>query len=1151
MIRTTHVVTSANPVPRRGRPVPSARSEPLEMRRLLSAALLKDINPSTGDSSPGNMTDVNGTLYFSAYTPATGRELFKSDGTAAGTVLVKDIIPGDNGSAPSGLAATADGTVFFSASRPTENGSQDRELWKTDGTAEGTVLVRDISPSVVNGSTPVLLTAVGNTLYFIANDNVHGVELWKSDGTEASTVLVKDVAPGFASPMIIELIAFGGNLYFLAAAEGGAFQVWRSDGTEAGTSVFHPGPAGTDLLTAGGLLYFTANDAEHGAEVWRTDGTEVGTFPLDARPGADGAAPGNLTDAGDGTLVFAALLDAGGQELWRTDGTPEGTVRITDINGPGRPAVVVSDVSTAGDTVVFKSTNDDLYRVGATPGAEANLGHFPSTFNMNLAQSGNGDYVFFASEDAVTNTMTLHRSDGTAAGTVALRTLMGPTTIWNARPFRDGVVLVGRDPEHGIEPWVSDGTVEGTRLLADVNAAPEGSLPTSPVGSLPLSAPVELRPAAGAPLLVFVARDQTANEGVWATDGTPAGTVKLFEAAPRERVTALASAGARVLFVTEGIRQTGRLWATDGTPRGTRAVGENLRVDPFSTTFSGPRADSFTASGGFVYFSAATSDQSNDYNLWRSDGTAEGTRLIADLPDDVAFNPPRDITGVKGTVFFTAANGPNASGGNELWKTDGTEAGTVRLRSFLPDGNGGDTRARDLTAAGGTLFFVTTDPAEGEALWKSDGTEAGTVKVRSFRFFSPQPSGTDEPKVLHPAGDRVVFAADTAGPTDNNLWSSDGTAAGTVVLRDLSAVSSQAPAKFRSAGDKVFFSVLARQAGEELWVTDGTPAGTYAVEALSPVPLHADDGVLYFRQYEPGSGYELWQSDGTPAGTHIVHDVNPGGASSHPRLAATFDGKVVFWADDGTHGAEPWVAPHVPAPLPCTRVVGRHVFYNNSAFDGANPAANAADDAAIAPDKAVLFPGRPVLRLANTTSYTRGINGLMVDVVNLPAGVTLTPDDFDFGTALPPREVTVRRGAGEGGSDRITLAWTDFDPAADSPTMAVANGWLRVTVKANERTGLAAPDVFAVSNLIGEADGGFPPRVTALDLAEVRRGMTGGAATPASRADFNRDGRVNALDLAAARRYLGNVLRPSPFAAAVTATAAAQERDRVAGDVLA
>jgi hypothetical protein len=192
-------------------------------------------------------------------------------------------------------------------------------------------------------------------------------------------------------------------------------------------------------------------------------------------------------------------------------------------------------------------------------------------------------------------------------------------------------------------------------------------------------------------------------------------------------------------------------------------------------------------------------------------------------------------------------------------------------------------------------------------------------------------------------------------------------------------------------------------------------------------------------------------------------------------------------------------------------VEGRHVFYNNSVWDGNSAAANAADDGAIAPDKRALLTGQATF--ANYTSFGKGLNGVMVDLMNLPPGLP-TAADFTFKvgnggspsgwTAGPaPASVTVRRGAGVGGSDRITLIW---------PDRAIQKQWLQVGVLPTGRTGLAGPSVFYFGNAVGETGNSISDaRVTAADALRVL-GNTTAAAGLANPFDINRDGKVGAAD---------------------------------------
>ena len=258
-------------------------------------------------------------------------------------------------------------------------------------------------------------------------------------------------------------------------------------------------------------------------------------------------------------------------------------------------------------------------------------------------------------------------------------------------------------------------------------------------------------------------------------------------------------------------------------------------------------------------------------------------------------------------------------------------------------------------------------------------------------------------------------------------------------------------------------------------------------------------------------------SDANSDGANATVGIKGAGTSGANRLLIAYD--------DGRH---PFVASGraVRIARPPAAVVGRHVFYNHSAADGNRAAADPGDDAAIAPDKTALLPGAAVT-FAHYTTYSRGLNGIMVDVAGLPAG-TPTAADFDFGGAPAPSGITVRRGAGAGSSDRVTLVWNDG---------AILNRWLNVTVLSTARTGLPAPDAFAFGNLAGDTGdapaGSGGAAVTALDLVRVRGHLSSSFVPLTNPYDHNRDGRVNGLDLAAVRANQFQTLRfAAPFAAA-------------------
>jgi ELWxxDGT repeat protein len=234
--------------------------------------LVKDINPGAESSTPGAFTVVNNTLFFTAASPALGRELWKTDGTAAGTVLVKDIASGSAGSVPSGLTAV-NGTLFFAADQIGVQSQWDtpqRELWKSDGTAAGTVLVKDINTGSL-GSNPMELTAVNGSLFFAATTADLNRELWKSNGTAAGTMLVKDILPGSPGSNPMELTAVNGLLLFTTNTR----KLWKSDGTAAGTVELKVKiPAATCSATGSISREYWANVL----------GSTVATIPLNTTP---------------------------------------------------------------------------------------------------------------------------------------------------------------------------------------------------------------------------------------------------------------------------------------------------------------------------------------------------------------------------------------------------------------------------------------------------------------------------------------------------------------------------------------------------------------------------------------------------------------------------------------------------------------------------------------------------------------------------------------------------------------------------------------------------------------------------------------------------------------------------------------------------
>ena len=391
------------------------------------AVLVKDIHPghagsnsftSRGGYVGGQLTNVSGTLYFSADDGRHGQELWRSDGTVRGTRMVKDINPGPRSGYFSGITPVGR-TLYFSA----DDGVHGVELWRSDGTRAGTRMVKDLNPGSAFYNGVGWLIGVNGTLYFDVNEGSRypsEVGLWRSDGTEVGTTLVKAIH-SFGSPADVN-----GTLYFAGGgtdATGFHSGLWRSDGTPAGTTNVDDSPdLGLlhDLTNVNGTLYFISDTIPHGSgtavdrELWRSDGTEAGTTMV---KNFGTSPPGDLTDV-NGTLYFVAP-DGVYNALWRSDGTEAGTTVVTDLD-------IASDLTAVKGIIYFSA--------------------------------GGG----------------LWRSDGTPQGTILVKGGLKPQSLTAAKGT---LYFVGTDKRHGQELWRSDGTRKGTRMVRNIRPGSASSQP--------------------------------------------------------------------------------------------------------------------------------------------------------------------------------------------------------------------------------------------------------------------------------------------------------------------------------------------------------------------------------------------------------------------------------------------------------------------------------------------------------------------------------------------------------------------------------------------------------------------------------------------------------------------------------------------------
>jgi ELWxxDGT repeat protein len=883
----------SRPKASRNRCVAPPRLESLERRRLLSVELLADIAATPGGAVPTGTVAWRDALYFSA-TGSDGMGLWTSDGSPGGTRLLHDLktpqrpAPGR----PFQITPAAQRLYFVAESA---------ELWTSDGTAAGTTMLRRFN--VGGGKAIDRLTAVGDTLFFVAPDDAGDVELWKSDGTPQGTSRVKDIAGGSSSGNPSELTAFKGLLYFAANGPAGGNELWRSDGTEAGTYMLkdiHPTGASTpaELTVSGGALFFTAN-AGSGRRLWKTDGTPQGTVQVKgSSPSNRELNPLRLTDVG-GTLYFTADATFMGHELWRSDGTDAGTRVVKDI-APGGQGSQFDHLTAAGDTLYFSS----------------------------YSSSGSGWDVW--------------RSDGTPEGTRMvkdIRVTNASATPANLTPAGDALYFTIDTGLQRAQWWRTDGTEPGTVPVQYPGEAPD----------FLAQVPGFLYPAVVGETLYFIGPSWGGLQELWKIDPAAARPM------PMDALRRGSIASEPENFVVTGDRAFfsagSQLWVTDGTPAGTSLVKDRFQVDEM------------TALGGGVLMSGRDAGlperPSEGYELWSSDGTPAGTRLVKDIRPGTADASPHYFERIGDVAYFAANDGVH---GIELWRSDGTDAGTRMFRDINP---GPDSSfPQSFFADNGRLYFSADDGQAGQELWVTDGSEQGTTFVdfqpgrggsqptvhwsldgdlimaaartdydhELWRFdpatgqaellgdLRPGPEGSS-PIGGIVRGDLLYV---TARPDDYGyeLFRTDGTPQGTMRLSNRGSQTSVGysvglPIPVPNS-DRLLFIATTPQHGPELWTTDGTPTGTNLLLDLRPGPtgsipsgLTPFNGALYFFADDGVHGTELWKTDGTAAGTSLAHEFVPGPLASkawHDQAGpiVPLGDKLLVVADDGFTGAELW-----------------------------------------------------------------------------------------------------------------------------------------------------------------------------------------------------------------------------------------------------
>ncbi|HRH47101.1 MAG TPA: T9SS type A sorting domain-containing protein [Panacibacter sp.] len=845
--------------------------------------MVKDINPGPTSSNVYEVTVAKGKLYFSATTTAEGQELWTSDGTEAGTQLLKDLVTGGGNGSPS-FIYEAGNTVFFTSAG--SNYLFSSQLWKTDGTTAGTVMIKDLYVENNGTNAAFQFSSANGLLYFTATSYNYGRELWRSDGTAAGTYMIKDINPityDYDGPAF--LTPYNNRLYFVAN-DGTGRKLWSTDGTALGT-IIAPGGNGVTFEDAfffqnlpfaiiGNTLCMKATTPATGGEMYKYNAANNAGIVLlkDATPGTGGSNIDYYSIiAVDSTLFFPVNNADGSYSLWASKGTGNTTFAVKNF---GVQETMTAFANGYGKLLFSKYDNTSGYELwksdGTTIGtalvADINPGNYSSS-PYNFTQV-NGQVLFSAR--TLSKGLELWKTDATATGAQQVKDINKTTTSGSyvnsysgsQGILSGGIVYAANTPQYGTEVYRSDGTAAGTKLLADIIPGENSS---------------NLQNFISKPNNVYftsiVYTTGSPSIAIYKTNGLT--VTKLVDVDYYNYyVNSIAAADNGGLFYQVYNNYTGQneVWRTDGTPGGTVQL------------YAGFSYNSYIAvAGNTAYF--AGNDNINGTELWKSDGTVAGTQMVKDIfPGNNSANP-YDFFAFKNKIYFAAVDG-NSGYDNSFWTSDGTAAGTIRLASIFPSqANNLNEISRQFCVSNNALYFAAFSYDYGSELWKTDGTVAGTVLVKDIN-----PGYADaRPYYLTDVNGVLFFTADD-GVNGNELWATNGKPNKTGLIKDLTpGISPSYFDGFCSAAGKCFFS-----SNGYLWYSDGSTAGTNQVadsalvNVTSITGLIASGNKIFFGGYTYQYGQELYEGDASLVSAAAVNNEQQDAVIANKPL--TFNAKI-------------------------------------------------------------------------------------------------------------------------------------------------------------------------------------------------------------------------------------------------------------------
>lgn len=861
-------------------------SSNLALSQTLDATLLE--LEFSNDGYPERLTRVDNGFFFSS----EDDQLWFSDGLSTNTFMVKDFASGLYDDITS--LTPIGNKVFFVA----ENGSDNRELWVSEGTEESTIQLTDRNVSYSTQSIYQIIEYNGKA-YFGAYSEIYGNELWVSDGTVEGTFVLKDIEEsGDSFPN--DFFVFNDQLIFKASVNQYGTELWTTDGTEEGTVLLkdirsgnQSGAVAQGAIVFNGSFYFFANDGSNGTELWKSDGTPEGTELLkDIRSGNSSSSNSMLGVVLNDKLIFLANNGISGNELWETDGSTVGTTLFLDLN-PGNLSGINYDaiLQLEGDLIYFiGSDGAEQSGLWVSDGTNSGTIFLANSSPQLLAGSSTQDYVVYFAQNE--NNMTvLWKSDGTPNGTVILSEDVEVTNISVSEQgflsYGNQIFFNGKNEVNGNELWVTDGTTEGTEIFFDVNHQ-YGVIPS-------------LLTAVSDKL--FFRGNKYGYYGLYTSDGNLEGTKHLNIGSNAggidDESEFIDFNGNLIVSADDGVHGY-ELWISDGTQEGTSMI-KDINPGNASSMMNSDTFRSFVVANDKLYFHA---DDGSGLGMWVSDGTGDGTYKLSTPEVQVLIghngSTPFTIFG-DGIYYFGFSNGVYG-----VYKIDTNTEENTFIHPFV--------QIEHMYVANNKLFIIqdngeTNYPHAARELWVTDGTTEGTSYLLDFA----------DDRIDHVSifNDEFYFIARIDDNANKALYKSDGTIEGTVPVftnSNLPVTTYPTSKNLITCGNYLYFGVK-RSSGSvisELYRTDGTESGTIAIvnevngafNIISELSCFQD--ILFFKQYSGEFDFWITDSESSDAVGFNLNITNGPLQSIYSFTQA--EDKLFFYGQTEESGSEIYVA---------------------------------------------------------------------------------------------------------------------------------------------------------------------------------------------------------------------------------------------------